>query len=113
MAKLPSDILETIFNLLRQLSELVDLATGTEYLLFDRFGETEETISSLDELKGIAVETASRYSQLSTLRLRIAENQPSLSNDMLRSLERTINQNQLRIPAMERSIEEIKNEWGL
>ena len=33
MAKLPSNILETIFNLLRQLSELVDLATGTEYLL--------------------------------------------------------------------------------
>ena len=113
MAKLPSNILETIFNLLRQLSELVDLATGTEYLLFDRFGETEETINSLDELKGIALETASRYSQLSTLRLRIAENQPSLSNDMLRSLERIINQNQLRIPAMERSIEEIKNEWGL
>ena len=68
----------------------------------------DETINSLDELKGVALEAASRYSQLSTLRLRLAENQPSLSNDMLEFLERTINQNQLRIPAMERSIEEIR-----
>jgi hypothetical protein len=65
MAKLPSDTLETIFNLLRQLSELVDLATGTEYLFFDRFGETEETISSLDELKGICLRNS--LSLLSTI----------------------------------------------
>ncbi len=32
---------------------------------------------------------------------------------MLRLLEKTINQNQLRIPAMERSIQEIQIEWGL
>ena len=32
---------------------------------------------------------------------------------MLELLERTINQNQLRIPAMERSVEEIKIEWSL
>ncbi len=82
-------------------------------MLFESYSETEETINSLDELKGVALEAASRYSQLSTLRLRIAENQPSLSNNMLKLLENIINQNQLRIPAMERSIEEIKIEWGL
>lgn len=103
MAKLAPDVLETIFFLLKQLSKLVDDATEAEYLLFESFGETEETINSLDELKGVALEAASRYSQLSTLRLRIAENQPSLSKDMLELLTKIINQNQLRIPAMERT----------
>jgi hypothetical protein len=113
MAKLPDDILETIFELLGELSKLVDEASATEYLLFERFGETDETINSLDELKGVALDASSRYSQLCTLRLRIAEAQPSLSNDMLRLLESTITKNQLKIPAMERSIEEIKIEWSL
>ncbi len=113
MAKLSPNLLETIFNLLKQLSELVDNATEAEYLLFESFGETDETINSLDELKGVALEASSRYSQLCTLHLRIAESQPSLSNDMLKLLENIINQNQLRIPAIERSIEEIKIEWGL
>lgn len=113
MAKLPDDILETIFLLLKQLSKLVDDATTAEYSLFEHFGETDETINALDELKNVALEAASRYPQLSTLRLRIAEAQPYLSNDMIQLLERTINQNQLKIPAMERSIEEIKIEWSL
>jgi len=113
MAKLPNHILEIIFDLLKQLSKLVDEATATEYLLFERFGETDETINSLDELKGVALDASSRYAQLSTLRLRIAEAQPGLSNDMLNLLEKTITQNQLKIPALERSIEEIKIEWGL
>jgi hypothetical protein len=113
MAKLPNNILEIIFQLLKQLSSLVDEATATEYLLFERFGETDETINSLDELKGLALEASSRYSQLATLRLRIAEAQPSLSNDMLRLLENTITKNQLKIPAIERSIQEIKIEWSI
>lgn len=113
MAKIPPSIIETIFNLLQDLSELVDDATNTEYLLFEHFGETEETINSLDELKNVALESASRYSQLANLRLRLAENQPKLSNDMLELLKKTISQNQQRIPAMKRSIEEIKIEGGL
>ncbi len=35
------------------------------------------------------------------------------SNDMLRLLDQAIKQNQLRIPAIERSIQEIKMEWNL
>jgi hypothetical protein len=113
MAKLPNDILKTIFELLEELSKLVDEALATEYQLYERFGETDETINSLDELKGIALDASSRYSQLCTLRLRIAETQPSLSNDMLTLLEKTIKKNQLKIPALKRSIKETKIEWGL
>lgn len=113
MAKLPTEILETIWILLKQLSKLVEDATEAEFLLFERFGETENTFVYLEELKGVALEAASRYSQLSKLRLRVAEAQPNISNDMLELLEQVIQQNQLRIPAMERSIQEIKIEWKL
>ncbi len=113
MAKLPSNILDEIFELLKKLSELVDDATLTEYLIFEKFGETDETITSLDDLNGIGLDASSRYSQLSNLRLRLAEIQPSVSKDMLRLLQNSIEQNKLRIPAIKRSIEEIKIEWGL
>lgn len=86
MAKLPSETLETIWTLLKHLSKLVEDATEAEYVLFERFGETQDTIPSLEELKGVAIDAASRYSQLSNLRLRIAEAQPIVTNDMLRLL---------------------------
>lgn len=113
MAKLPTETLEIIWNLLKQLSQLVEDATETEYQLFEIFGETDSTIAYLEELKNVVLEAASRYSQLSKLRLRIAEVQLRVSEDMLSLLEQVINQNQLRIPAMERSIQEIKLEWNL
>jgi hypothetical protein len=113
MAKLPSETLETIWTLVRQLSQLVEEASEAEYVLFERFGETDATISNLDDLKNLTEEAASKYLQLSNIRLRIAETQPIASNDMLRLLEQAIRQNQLRIPAMERSIQEIKIEWNL
>ena len=113
MAKLPNETLETIWSLLKQLSQVVEDASEAEFALFERFGETDSTIASLDEFKGVAIDAASRYSQLSNIRLRIAEVQPTAPDDMLRLLEQAISQNQLRIPAMERSIQEIKIEWNL
>jgi hypothetical protein len=113
MAKLPTETLETIWSLLKQLSQVVEDASEAEFALFELFGETDSTIASLDELKGVAIDAASRYSQLSNIRLRIAEVQPTAPDDMLRLLEQAIRQNELRIPAMERSIQEIKIEWNL
>src|SRR4028119_2349947 len=87
MAKLPSETLETIWTLLKQLSQLVEEASEAEYALFERFGETEATISNLDDLKNLTEAAASKYLQLSNIRLRIAETQPIASNDMLRLLD--------------------------
>lgn len=113
MAKLPPETLEAIWNLLKQLSQVVEDAKFAEFTLFDRFGETNSTISNLGDLSNVAEEAASQYLHLANLRLRIAEAQPNTSVDMLRLLEQVITQNQLRIPAMKRSIEEIKIEWNL
>lgn len=113
MAQFPSETTETIWTLLRQLLTLVEDARAAEFTLFDRFRETEETIDYLEELKGVALDAASRYAQLTNIQLRITEAQPVPPNDILRLLYQAIDQNQLRIPALERSIEEIKIEWNL
>lgn len=113
MAKLPVETTETIWSLKRQLLDIVDAATAAEALLLSRYGETKETIIALDELKSVAEQAASRYSQLSSLRLRIAESQPTIAPDMLELLTGVITHTQDNVPALERSVQEIKIDWSL
>lgn len=113
MAKLPQNTTEKIIHLKQQLLDVVNDATATEFILFERFGETTETISFLDEMKNVAEQAISRFSQLANLQIRIAETQPYASLDMLELLAQAISQNEQRIPAWERSIQEVKLEWDL
>jgi len=43
----------------------------------------------------------------------ITETQPNAAADMLRLVEQSITQSQARIPALERTVQEIKMEWNL
>ena len=93
--------------------DIVDEATAAEFFLFERFGETDSTIVVLDELKDIAEQAASSFSQLSNLQLRVADTQPSVPLGMLELLTKVIANTEQRVPALERSVEEIKTEWSL
>ncbi|MEG4349308.1 hypothetical protein QUA70_21005 [Microcoleus sp. LAD1_D5] len=84
-----------------------------ELTIFELCGETEATITALDEMKSAAEDAESSYSQLSTIQLQIAQSQPVASPDMLQLLERAIARTQAKIPALERSIEEVKMEYNL
>jgi hypothetical protein len=81
-------------------------------MLFEAFGETERTISYLDELQRVAEQATERFSQFSTLQIRIANAQPQFLPDMLELVDRVIENTQQRIPALKRSIQEIKQEWS-
>ncbi|MEG4322125.1 MULTISPECIES: hypothetical protein [unclassified Microcoleus] len=65
MAKLPIEIAETIWNLKRQLLDIIDDATEAEYTLFEQFGETDRTIDYLEQLKSVAQQADERFSQFS------------------------------------------------
>lgn len=67
MAKLFSDTLTTIFTLQERLIELIDEAASTEFQLFERFGETEATVTELDEAQNARERLNSSYSRLSTI----------------------------------------------
>jgi hypothetical protein len=113
MAKLPTEVAETIWILKRQLLEIVDAATAVEDTLFSTQGETELTVMVLDELKRVSERATPWFSRLSNLQIRIAESRPEVTFDMLDLLNQTITQIQIELPALERSIQEVKQDWNL
>ena len=113
MAKLPIEESETIWTLKRQLLEIVNTATAAEDALFRNHDETELTIVVLDELQRVSERSTPWFSRLSNLQVRIAESQPDIAFDMLDLLNGTIAQIQVEMPALERSIQEVKQDWNL
>ena len=113
MAKLPDNLSETIWILKRHLADVIESAKATEFLLFERFGETERTILYLDELQSVAEQATERFSQFSSLQIQILNVQPQVPSDMLELVTRVIANTEARLPALERSVEEIRIEWKL
>jgi hypothetical protein len=113
MSKLPPEVKATLSYQKEQLLDLIDQAKSLEFRLLDSFGETPETLATLDQLTEIAEQARDRLSQLSTLHLRIAEVQPTIPADLLRLMDKAISNVQSRIPALERSLEEIQLDWRL
>ena len=54
MARISSEFQLTIRNLQQALLYIVDDAKAVEFILLERYGETEQTIVVLDELSAIA-----------------------------------------------------------
>ncbi len=111
MAKLTEESEAKVWVIMQQALKVVDAATEVEFTLFDNFGETSDTLLYLEEMKSVSLQAISTFAQMSTLHLRIAEAQPIVSADILNMLTEAIDINQARIPAWERSIEEVKIEW--
>ncbi|MBC6481411.1 MAG: hypothetical protein GDA56_30315 [Hormoscilla sp. GM7CHS1pb] len=113
MAKLPTQTLITIFDLQRRLIELIDEAKAAELNLFERFGETEETLEELEQLQNSTERLRNPYSRLYSLALTIAEAQPTAPDAMLNLLAETLEQGPAIADAVEASILEIKRTWNL
>ena len=113
MAKLSPGIRVTLSQQKEQLLDLIDAAKSLEFIILDSVGENQETISTLEQLTEIAKQARTKLLQLSTLHLRIAEVQPTISNDLLELMNEAISSIQNRIPALERSLAEIKLDWRL
>jgi uncharacterized protein (DUF342 family) len=113
MAKLSPEIRATLSQQKEQLLDIIDRSKSLEFTLLESVGENPETISTLEQLTEISEQARTRLSQLSTLHLRIAEVQPTVSNDLLELMNEAIQNIENRIPALERSLEEIKLDWRL
>lgn len=113
MAKLPDETITTIFYLQRRLLERIDEATATEAMIFERFGEAEETIPELEQLQNVRERATSSYSRLYTLLLRVAESQPTATSATLDLLVRSIEQAQANDAATDASVKDVKRNWML
>jgi hypothetical protein len=101
------------FSLQRRLLERIDEATATEAIIFEQFGEVEETIPELEELQTIRERATSSYSRLYTLLLRVAEAQPVASSATLSLLEQSIEQARAYVDSAAASIMDVKRNWNL
>lgn len=113
MAKLPEQLILSILNLQRQLIEGIDAAAALETLLFQQFGETEETASDLEQIQNIKQRFTAPYGRLHNLLLRIAEFQPIAPDAMLDLLAQTLKNGQAAIDAGQASLQEIRRDWNL
>jgi chaperonin cofactor prefoldin len=113
MAKISAKLRNTLIDLQQLLLESVNEAKLSEYSLLERFGETTETVSTLDELTAIAQQSADLYTQISRLLLQISEMQPAITPAMLKLLTERVETIESRVPALSQSIKEIKSDWGL
>jgi hypothetical protein len=113
MAKLSLEVRATLSRQKEQLLDLIDEAKSLEFIILEGFGENSQTIPTLEQLIEIAEQARIRLSQLSTLHLRIAEAQPSIPADLLKLMNEAITNIQNRIPALDRSLEEINLDWRL
>jgi hypothetical protein len=104
MAKLSNETAEIFWLLKRQLLDIIDESTAAEFLLFERFGETDLTMLYLDELKSVSEQATVRFSRFSNIQLRIADVQPAVPIDMLELATEIISSTQQRLPALNRSI---------
>ena len=102
MAKISIEFQSTIRNLQQALLYIVDDAKAVEFILLERYGETEQTIVVLDELSAIAQQAGELYVQMSRLLLRTAEIQPSITPDMLGLLTDRVATISNRVPAKDK-----------
>jgi CRISPR/Cas system-associated protein Csm6 len=113
MAKLPEETITTIFNLQQRLLKRIDEATATAATIFEQFGETEITVSELEQLDNIRERATSSYSRLYTLLLRVAEYQPTATSATLNLLAQAMEQAQATNAASKATIQEIKRDLNL
>lgn len=102
-----------IFSLQRQLGEAIDEASAAEWILFEQYGETEATITELEELQNAKERLMGSYSRLHNLLLRILEAQPTASTAMLEMLSQTIEYGQATVSAVQANTQEIRRNWNL
>jgi hypothetical protein len=113
MAQLSPETTAIVNQLKQQSLAIVDMATAVAFSLLESFGETEETLPFFDELQTVHEDARDSFAQLNRFLLQIAEAQPIASVDVLKLLSYSIEITTSRIPAWQRSIEEVKLEFDL
>jgi hypothetical protein len=113
VAILPQETSDSIELLRNQCLIIIDLATRTELSLFEAFGETIETLVVLAELKTVAQDVTDALTRLNSLQLKVAIAQPDISSALAKSIADSRTRIEMRVPAWQRSIEEIRLTWRI
>lgn len=111
--KIPDPLKQQIFDLQAQLLDLIDNATTTERILFENYGETEQTLGDLDSLTGIREQAEDIYQRLNVRALRVVQAPQREATATMNLLIEVCEFGQERMGPLTRSVEEIRNTWEL
>lgn len=113
MSNLPDETLTTIANLRPRLFQVINLATETEFSLFEQYGETDETIGELEQVRNAEERLRTLYNRIYGLVLQVAESQPAANSATLNLLYQSIEQAFATAYAVEATAQETKRNWNL
>jgi hypothetical protein len=113
MANLSDEVLIKVANLLTRLFTVINLATATEYQLFEQYGENEQTLPELEQISNATERARTSYNRLYGLVLQVAESQPIASSRLINLLDQSIERAQATADAVEATALESKQVWNL
>jgi hypothetical protein len=113
MAQLFEEIITVVLELQRRLLKILHQATALSFLILERYGETETTLTDLEQLDNIRDRADRYYSRFFTILRRIAEAQPIANSAMLNLLAVAITEAQVTVDALEATLAETKRDWKL
>jgi hypothetical protein len=113
MAKLPNETVKIVLMLQQRLLDIMDQATALGFNIFEQYGETEASLSDLQQLDNVKERADTYYSRFYNLLRRIAQSQPLADTAMLNLLQQSIEQAQATVEALEATIKEIKGDLNI
>jgi hypothetical protein len=113
MAQLPEETTTVVLELQRRLLGILHQATELSFLILERYGETETTLTDLEQLDNTRDRADAYYSRFFTILRRIAETQPIADSAMLDLLIVAIAEAQVTVDALEATLAETKRDWNL
>ena len=113
MAQLSKETQKIVLELQQNLLVIIHESTSFQFMILENYGETEATLSDLEQLDNVQQRADTYYSRFSTLLRQIAASQPSATSATLALLSRSIEDAQGTVFALRATIQEIKQDWGL
>ena len=102
-----------VLELQQDLLVIIHQATAFQFMILENYGETEATLSDLEQLDNVQQRADTYYSRFSTLLRQIAASQPLATSATLTLLAQSIEDAQGTVFALQATIQEIKQDWGL
>jgi lantibiotic modifying enzyme len=113
VAQLSKETQKIVLELQQNLLVIIHESTSFQFMILENYGETEATLSDLEQLDNVQQRADTYYSRFSTLLRQIAASQPSATSATLALLSRSIEDAQGTVFALRATIQEIKQDWGL
>jgi hypothetical protein len=113
MAQLPEETTTVVLELQRRLLKIIHQATAVSFLILERYGENETTLTDLEQLDNTRERADTYHARFHTLQRRIAEAQPTADSAILEMLMVAIAEAQVIADALEATLAETKRDWNL